>query len=339
MYSDAYYSGTPITIQIMGLGLGMTYQLSSGGMLSILTSTNTPPQTYPFTVLGSAFGLVRQTSGVVVVTAQAPAFDYSVTISPSTLTAELGETVNYMVIVSLVSGTGETVALNLAGLPADIKYGFSMQSGTPPYSSVLKLDLSTSTSTGTYTMTVTATGAGKSKTAAATLIVEKAADFVISVAPQERTIRQGESTSLSVIVNSLGQFGDVVTLAVSGLPSGTMVVFNPASGKPPFTSALTVSTTQTTPAGIYAATIEASGGGKKHSVTVSISIATVSAPSTLDSILANLNSLLSNPLNLILIVIVILLVVLILRSGRRRTTTSPQRPETQTGTAQIVRTR
>jgi len=328
LYSDIYYAGTPINIQVVGLGPGMTSQVSTGGLLAISTSTGTPPQAYPFTVIGSAFGLIRQTNGVLVVTTQAPAFDYSVAITPSTLTAELGKTASYMVIVSLVSGTGQPVALNLAGLPADIKYSFSMMSGTPPYSSTLTLDLSSATSAGTYNMIVTGSGAGQAKTASATLITEKTADFLISVAPADRRIRQGESTSLSVIVNNLGQFNDIVTLTMSGLPSGASPSFNPASGKPPFTAALTISTTQSIPVGTYTARIDASGGGKSHSaeVTIIVEAAAVSPSSFVDSLLAN-------PLNLLLIIIVILLAVLILRSSRRGTKVTSQRPETQTGTS------
>jgi hypothetical protein len=131
-----------------------------------------------------------------------------------------------------------------------------------------------------------------------------------------------------VIVNSQGQFNDIVTLALSGLPSGTTVNFNPASGKPPFTSALTISAAQSAPAGTYTATIDASGGGKSQSekVIITIESAAVSASSFLDSLLAN-------PLNLLLIIIVILLAVLILKSTRRGTKATSQRPETHTGTS------
>jgi len=66
-FSDPYYYGTIVNIQVTGLGSGMTHQLISGGGLSIATSTDTPPGTYPFTVLGSAYGVTHQTSGTLIV--------------------------------------------------------------------------------------------------------------------------------------------------------------------------------------------------------------------------------------------------------------------------------
>jgi hypothetical protein len=67
-FSDPYYYGTIVNIQVTGLGSGMTHQLMSGGGLSISTSTDTPPGTYPFTVLGFAYGVTHQTSGTLIVT-------------------------------------------------------------------------------------------------------------------------------------------------------------------------------------------------------------------------------------------------------------------------------
>ena len=83
-YSDPSHQGTMINIQVTGLGSGMNFQLSTLGDLTITTSSTTPPGTYPFTVIGSAQGKTHQTSGIIIVTAKAPPFDYSITITPTT---------------------------------------------------------------------------------------------------------------------------------------------------------------------------------------------------------------------------------------------------------------
>lgn len=97
-------------------------------------------------------------------------FDYSLMVSPSTQTVELGKTVSYMVTVLPASGKG-TVSLSVGGLPQDIGRSFTVQTGSPPFTSRLVLDLATSTSTGTYTITIVGTNTGETKTATATLTV------------------------------------------------------------------------------------------------------------------------------------------------------------------------
>jgi hypothetical protein len=314
-YSDPSYAWTTVNIQITGLGPGMQYQLSTSGNLAIFTSPSTPLGTYAINVEGIAYGVYHQTSGTLILTAEQPAFDYSVTITPSTQTVALGKTATYTVTVALASGVGKTVTLSLAGLPADIQSSFSIPSGIPTYSSSLTVDTSTSTSTGTYTMTVTTSGDGLTKTAAATLTVkEEASDFSIIISPQESTVFQGESASFTVMVNAVGSFDQPITLIASGLPSGFSPGFAPASGKPPFTATLTIKTTSTTPTGSFKVTTDASGGGKSHSAIVTLALIEKAgtSPSTFD-----LATLLTSPSSL-LIIIVALLSILIVTAARRR---------------------
>ncbi|MEE9458567.1 MAG: hypothetical protein V3V84_02250, partial [Candidatus Bathyarchaeia archaeon] len=347
LYSDPSHQGTVINIQVTGLGSGMNFQLSALGDLTITTSSTTPPGTYPFTVIGSAQGKTHQTSGIIIVTAKAPSFDFSVTMSPSTQTIELKEKTTYTVNVALVSGTGETVALSISGLPGDIQNSLSTASGTAPYSSTLTVDTTTATSTGTFTITITATGAGKTKTTTATLTVEEEADFSITASPVSKEINQGDSTTFMLNINEIGGFDQSVSLTAVGLPSGASPSFSPASGKPVFTSTLTISTTESTPTGSFTVTVDASGGGKTRSATVTLTIkeqpqeavatttqTTASGESSEKSTLeSNLSTLLSNPTYLLIIIIVILAVSLgaiALKRGRAPTPTQP-RPQAPTG--------
>ncbi|MGB6681840.1 MAG: hypothetical protein WBF08_11040 [Candidatus Bathyarchaeia archaeon] len=346
-YSDPSHQGTVINIQVTGLGSGMNFQLSALGDLTITTSSTTPPGTYPFTVIGSAQGKTHQTSGIIIVTAKAPSFDFSVAMSPSTQTIELKEKTTYTVNVALVSGTGETVTLTTSGLPGDIQNSLSTASGTAPYSSTLTVDTATATYTGTFTITITATGAGKTKTATATLTVEEEADFSITASPVNTEIKQGDSTTFMLNINEIGGFDQSVSLTAVGLPSDASPSFSPASGKPVFTSTLTISTTESTPTGSFTVTVDASGGGKTRSATVTLTIkekpqeATATTTQTTPSgessekstLESNLSTLLSNPTYLLIIIIIILAVSLgaiALKRGRAPTPTQP-RPQAPTG--------
>jgi hypothetical protein len=327
-YSDPAFSGTVVTIQLTGLGPGMTYQLSGMGDLMIYTTSSTPLGTYPINVIGSANGVVRQTSGILVVQEQAQTFEYSISISPTSKTLSLGDTGTFTVTVTLTSGNPETVSLSVNGLPGDFQQSFSQASGNPTFISTLTVDTSSSTSTGTYAFTVNANAGGQVETATATLIVSEEADFSISITPPARIINQGESSTFTVTLNKIGEFNQQVTLTTSGLPTGATPSFGPASGKPAFTSTLNIDTTDSTQAGNYTVTVDASGGGKTHSATATLTIKEKSTTSTPEdetpqdedagTNILPITDMLMNPMNLMLIVIAILAIVIIVMMMRRR---------------------
>jgi heat shock protein HslJ len=335
-YSDIAYSNTAITIQVGGLGPGMTYQLTAQGGLTIQTLPSTPSGTYPITIIGSAQGVTHQIGGTIIVEAKPPAFDYSITISPQSRIASLGDVVTYTIAISVVSGIPEIVSLSLTGLPVNVQYKFSETSGTPTYYSTLTIDTSTMTSAGVSTITVTATGGGHVKTANADLIVEEHADFTISITPSNVYCDQGESVSLTVNVNKLANFDKVISLRASGLPTGATPRFSPESSKPPFSATLTIDTLESAPTSTYTVTVDASGGDKTHSATTELTIRDkTGAPRSPDSEMEPSGfsgfSFFENPSNLMLIIIAILIVILIVMLIRRGKTPAQRVTQPSTG--------
>jgi len=118
---------------------------------------------------------VTTTTTVVSTTMSGLPFDYSVTVSPSTQSVELGGSTSYVVSVLLVAGSPVPVSLTVMGCPGDVRSSFTTQSAIPPYTSILNLDLTTSTANpGAYTLTVEATAAGGNvKSATATLTIQQ----------------------------------------------------------------------------------------------------------------------------------------------------------------------
>jgi hypothetical protein len=224
-YSDQAYYNTPINIQLTGLGPGMEWQISQTGDLTITTLSTTPTGTYSFTVVGSALGVTRQIAGTLIVTQQSITtattaissattslpFDYSVTVSPSTESAEVGGSTSYVVSVLPVAGHPPTVSLTVLGLPGDVRSSFTVTSSTPPYTSTLSLDLSTSTaSPGAYTLTILASAGGIVKTATATLMIEqKTTQTTVA-----QTTASGSSWSDLVQQNSLIVITALLALAL-----------------------------------------------------------------------------------------------------------------------------
>ena len=267
-FSDPYYSGTVISIdQVTGLGAGMSWR-RTGNVLSISTSENTPVGTYTVIVSGSAGGLIRQASATLTV---APSFDFSVSISPTTQTVTIGDKTSYTVNVGLVSGTPASVSLSISGLSNDLAYTYSPPTGTPPFTSTLTIDASAAASEGSEAIKVTASSGKTSRTANATLVVKKE-DFTLTASPTAATVKKGQKASFTLDVKAIGGFNQPVTFTVSGLPSGANPTFTVPSAKPTFRSDMTIDVSTPTPVGNYTVTIDAAGGGKTHSVTVSLTV-------------------------------------------------------------------
>ncbi|MEM2896952.1 MAG: hypothetical protein QXG01_05205 [Candidatus Bathyarchaeia archaeon] len=87
-------------------------------------------------------------------------------------------------------------------------------------------------------------------------------DFSLSVIPDSRTIKAGESTTYSVEVSLEEGEAQPVSLSLSGFPSGVTYSFDPAESVPTFISTLEIGTLSNTPVGTYELVISASGGGK-----------------------------------------------------------------------------
>lgn len=87
--------------------------------------------------------------------------------------------------------------------------------------------------------------------------------FDVSVSPGYSSVNAGETTSFSVPVTLTSGTSQSVSLGLSGLPSNVgSYNFSPSSGKPTFTSTLTISTYSSAPSGSYDLVISGSGGGE-----------------------------------------------------------------------------
>ena len=205
-YSDPSYSGTTITVQVTGLGPGMTYQLvPSPPSLAIFTSKSTPTGTYPITLIGSAMGVTHQTTAILIVTPEQPPpppFDFAVEPTLGSQSVKAGETATFTINVRLISGTAEAVTLSLIGNPDYSTYTFNPSSGNPSFSSSLRISTSTSTPPGTYALTITGQDGDITRSAIVELFVEKAkSESSISISLSPPTLRVGETLSIAGVLS------------------------------------------------------------------------------------------------------------------------------------------
>jgi hypothetical protein len=126
----------------------------------------------------------------------------------------------------------------------------------------------------------TATGSSQSAVGSAAYVISAPPppDFSVSATPASQSVTTGASATYTVTIGSLNGFGGVVTLSLSGLPTGATPSFNPATVTGSGTSTLTITTTTAMPSGTYPLVITGTSGSVTHTAGVSL---TASAAATL----------------------------------------------------------
>ncbi|MER6121289.1 hypothetical protein ABT173_01025, partial [Streptomyces sp. NPDC001795] len=122
-------------------------------------------------------------------------------------------------------------------------------------------------------------GAGNWHTRLASFVLPNCvqpSDFSLSLNPSSATVTAGDSANSTVSTAVTSGGAQQVALSASGLPAGATASFNPSSVTAGSSSAMTVSTSASTPPGIYTITVTGTGTSATHSATFTL---TVNAPS------------------------------------------------------------
>jgi len=203
---------------------------------------------------------------------QAP--DFLLSVSPGTQTVPSGGQATYAVSTTALRGFSGSTSLTVTGLPAGATASFAPTALVGTGSSTMTITVPASTAAGNYPLVINGTSGTLSHTAAATLTVT-APDFSISATPTSQTIAAGGNTTYTISTSAVNGFSGSVSLGISGLPTGATASFSPASISGTTTSALTVTTSSSTPASTYTITITGISGSINHSTAV---LLTVNAP-------------------------------------------------------------
>jgi len=247
-------SGSPQTVALSASGLpsgaSASFNPSSGNptftsILTISAGMSTPTGTYTVTVTGTGGGSMRTAIYTLTVTSASQPFDFSVSVSPNSGSVQQGNSITAPIIVSLSSGSPQTVTLSASELPSAASASFNPSSGNPSYTSTMTISTSSTTPSGTYTVTVIASGGGLTRTTIYTLTVTSSSPppptsytvtFTQTGLPSGTTwsvtfggtTRSSTGSSISFTVGS-GTYSWTVSTPVSG-GSGVRYSASPSSG-------------------------------------------------------------------------------------------------------------
>lgn len=242
---------------------------SGSAQLTVSTATSIAAGTYPLTITATSGATVHSAAAALVVTAPP---DFTLSATPVSRKVLAGAGVTYTVGVASLNGFAGNVALSLTGLPSGVgAASFSPLVLAGAGSSQLTVTTSATAPGGTYPLTIAGTAAGVTHSVAVTLVVSPR-DFALSVRPSSVTISRGQSAKYTVDVSVIGGSAGKVSLAVAGLPTGTMAVLSPNPVGAPGSSALTAKTTSSTRRGTYTLRITGTRGSLVHTATATLTV-------------------------------------------------------------------
>jgi kumamolisin len=147
---------------------------SGTSTLTLAVAPTTATGTYTITVTGTGGG-VTQTSTVSLTVTAAPTPNFTISASPTSVSAAQGNNGTSKITTTVSGGFSSAVALSAKGQPSGVTASFSPTSIPAPGSgtSTVTFTASRSASTGTYTITITGTGGGKTNTTTVSLKITR----------------------------------------------------------------------------------------------------------------------------------------------------------------------
>ena len=133
-----------------------TVSTAGTSQLTIATAATAPGGTYQLTVTGASGAITRTATVGLTVRAR----DFTLSVSPSSISVIRGQTASYSVAVGSVAGFTGNVTLSVSGVPSGSIVSWSANPVAAPGSSTLRVRTTGSTLRGTFTVRVT----GKSGT-------------------------------------------------------------------------------------------------------------------------------------------------------------------------------
>ena len=212
-----------------------------------------------------------------------PTGDYTLSVTPASLTVQAGSTGQFSVKANATNGFSQSVSVAISGLPTGVTASPSTLSLTPGTPQTITLTAASSAPTVAGNLALTGTSGTLSHSATVALTVSAApappADFSLAATPASQTLSAGGSgAQVTLTVTPTNGFSSPVAIAVSGLPAGVSAspaTLNITPGTP---TSLTLTAAASAPAGSEAVTFTGSSGAVTHTATLSLTVMAAPAP-------------------------------------------------------------
>jgi hypothetical protein len=156
------------------------------------------------------------------------------------------------------------------GSHQDLTNSATWTSSSPSVATISSTGLATGVAAGNTTIKA-ASGAVSGTT---TLTVTAGGSFTISASPSSLSVMQGNQGLSTITITINNGFNSSISLSASGMPTGTVVAFNPATIPAPGsgTSVMNITVGASTPIGTYPIVVTATGAGVHQTATVNLTV-------------------------------------------------------------------
>ena len=152
----------PVQLSLIGAPAGLSYAFnpsrgapSYASELTVTGSSNLPAGTYSMIINATDGVRVRYKPIILKVEKGA---DYQLSISPSSIKGQSGDTVEYTISASSDSGYNQLVNLVVSGVPDGLTHKLEPSSDMPDFQSILSLEIGEGVGAGVHSIIVTGSG-------------------------------------------------------------------------------------------------------------------------------------------------------------------------------------
>jgi hypothetical protein len=230
----------PVSFSVSGLPAQATAVFTPSSAvtrstLSITAGQGIAPGDYPLTITGTraSAGLVHSSNVVLTVLGNP---DFSVRLAPDTVSVHPGDSSQFNLAITPLSGFNGTVGFDVVGLPHGTVASFVPATLTGAGSMVVNITSSSLlTPVGRYPVTFIATNGSLAHSVQALYVVTPpeppppppSPDFTISATPTTATVSSGQVATYSIAISTTGGFSAPISFACSGLPANSNCTFTP----------------------------------------------------------------------------------------------------------------
>lgn len=223
---------------------------------------------YTLTVVAKGGGVTRE--GKLTLTVQV-APDYSLEVSPATVTVKQGASATVTVNVKRNETMKDAVDLAVTGAPTGVKVTVDpAKVPADKASATVRIEVPATVDAKDYTLTITGKATGIADKTATLKLTVQAVDFSLKAEPPVVIVAPGGSATVTVTITRTN-LTDPVSFTAKNLPAGLSATFSPASATGNETT-LTISAAADAAPGTYSFTVEGAAAGKTKTVTISVTV-------------------------------------------------------------------